>query len=402
MADVVTYAQNREDLYIASFFPDVEGGFYVDVGAHHPVRDSVTKYFSSRGWTGINIEPQREYHELLVADRPKDVNLNMGISDAPGILSLREFPGGGLSTFSDAMKSEYEKDEQMRSAGHLDYDVTVETLANVLAEHVPDGQTIHFLKVDVEGLEYQVFRGNDWSRFRPILLCVEANHIVQDWRELLAEADYEKVFFDGLNEYFLAKEHLSRVELFAFVDMFLASTQIWPLSINNHIADLHDQIHQAHTEVAGLNAQHAEERERHAEALRSQTEELRSQAREHAEALRILAEEHEEALKRQAEQLTEENLKVEYARRLAESEEQVLYWRAAAIRSWGGAMAGRTRAPGSFGTVLRRKLPWRVVAMLRKVRRAQRAAEGRARATRAAAVLRRVRNARRAQAKGAR
>ena len=216
MTDVVTYAQNREDLYIASFFPDVEDGFYVDVGAQHPVRDSVTKYFSLRGWTGINIEPQRKYYELLVADRAKDVNLNIGISDAAGSLRLREFASDGLSTFSETMKAEYEQDEHVRSAGHIDYDVTVETLANVFAGYVPEGQAIHFLKVDVEGLEYQVFRGNDWERFRPVLLCVEANHIVQDWHHLLVDANYEKVLFDGLNEYFLAKEHIARVELFAF------------------------------------------------------------------------------------------------------------------------------------------------------------------------------------------
>ncbi len=230
MADVVTYARNREDLYVASFFPDVEDGFYVDVGARHPVWDSVTKYFSLRGWRGINIEPQRKYHQLLAVDRVKDVNLNIGISDAPGTLRLREFPG----------------------------DVKVETLANVLAGHVPEGQTVHFLKVDVQGLEYEVFRGNDWSRFRPILLCVEAHHIVKDWHQLLADANYEKVLFDGLNEYFLAKEHMARVELFAFADMFLADKQIRPFFLSSHIEDLHGQVRDLLTEAAELNSRHAE------------------------------------------------------------------------------------------------------------------------------------------------
>jgi FkbM family methyltransferase len=272
MADVVTYAQNREDLYIASFFPDVENGFYVDVGAHHPVRDSVTKYFSLRGWTGINIEPQRKYYELLEVDRANDVNLNIGISDSSGSLDLREFPGDGLSTFSDAMKSEYEQDEDMRAAGHIDYEVRVETLANVFAQHVPEGQTVHFLKVDVEGLEYQVLRGNDWSRFRPILVCVEANHIVQDWHRLLADASYDKVLFDGLNEYFLAKEHGARTELFAFASMFLTGKQIRPFFLNSHVEDLNSRIEQLRTEVAGLNAEHAEALAKHAEALARITE----------------------------------------------------------------------------------------------------------------------------------
>ena len=42
MSHVITYAQNREDLYVASFFPDTEKGFYIDIGAFHPEKDSVT------------------------------------------------------------------------------------------------------------------------------------------------------------------------------------------------------------------------------------------------------------------------------------------------------------------------------------------------------------------------
>ncbi|MEU8075754.1 FkbM family methyltransferase [Catellatospora citrea] len=259
MEDVVTYAQNREDLYIASFFSDVERGFYVDVGAHDPVKDSVTKFFSLRGWTGINIEPQSEYYTLLTADRPSDVNLQIGVSDAPGSLQLRSFPGGGLSTFSDEMKLEYERDEFMRSVGHLDYSVEVDTLANILKAHVPDGQAIHFLKVDVEGLEYQVLRGNDWSRFRPILLCVEAIHIVQDWHQILADADYDKVFFDGVNEYFLAREQSARAERHDFAPMFLANKQIAPFYLSSRVEDLRSQLNHLQATGAELSAKNAEQ-----------------------------------------------------------------------------------------------------------------------------------------------
>jgi hypothetical protein len=41
------------------------------------------------------------------------------------------------------------------------------------------------LKVDVEGLEYEVLIGNDWSKYRPEVICVEANHIDTDLTEFL-------------------------------------------------------------------------------------------------------------------------------------------------------------------------------------------------------------------------
>ena len=105
---VISYAQNREDVILAAFFNENEKGFYVDIGANHPVNDSVTKYFYDRGWNGINIEPNINQYELLEQQRPRDTNLKVGISNKPGKLKLRIYDkGDGLSTFSSEMKTDY-------------------------------------------------------------------------------------------------------------------------------------------------------------------------------------------------------------------------------------------------------------------------------------------------------
>jgi hypothetical protein len=39
---------------------------------------------------------------------------------------------------------------------------------------LPAGQEIDFLSVDVEGLDLVVLRSNDWARFRPRCVLVEA------------------------------------------------------------------------------------------------------------------------------------------------------------------------------------------------------------------------------------
>jgi hypothetical protein len=44
----------------------------------------------------------------------------------------------------------------------------------VLDEHVPDGVTIDFMTIDVEGHELSVITSLDWSRWRPTFLLVES------------------------------------------------------------------------------------------------------------------------------------------------------------------------------------------------------------------------------------
>ena len=91
------YAQNKEDLLIKSFFPDVKKGFYIDVGANDPVVDSVTKLFYDEGWSGINIEPIKKHIIDLDRLRPRDINLNLGLSDKTDGLT---FPGSCPESFS--------------------------------------------------------------------------------------------------------------------------------------------------------------------------------------------------------------------------------------------------------------------------------------------------------------
>ncbi|MGH9038853.1 MAG: FkbM family methyltransferase, partial [Acidimicrobiia bacterium] len=97
-----SYAQNYEDVLLTRVFPPGLTGFYIDVGANDPVQHSITKRFYDQGWHGINIEPARSPFERLVAARPRDVCLNVGLSDEPGQLSFYELPAEsvGGSTFS--------------------------------------------------------------------------------------------------------------------------------------------------------------------------------------------------------------------------------------------------------------------------------------------------------------
>ena len=97
MASFVSHAQNREDVLLWRALNDVEQGRYIDLGAAEPVTDSVTYAFYQRGWSGINVEPVRTLFDQLQAERPRDINLNIGAGEATD--ERARVGRHGLSTF---------------------------------------------------------------------------------------------------------------------------------------------------------------------------------------------------------------------------------------------------------------------------------------------------------------
>ncbi|MET3652788.1 FkbM family methyltransferase [Dyella japonica] len=215
---VVSYAQNQEDIMLHRVLRDVSHGFYVDVGAQQPIVDSVTKLFYDQGWRGINIDPLPQWHRMLEEDRPHDINLQLALGEQPGRISLYAIADTGLSTADQ---------EFARRHAELGYEATeivvdVRTLDDVCAQYAP--ADVHFLKIDVEGAEEGVLRGFSFERIRPWVVVVEAVEPVaqregdaaseavtthQRWEPILLEKGYEFVYWDGLNRFYLAKEHLS-------------------------------------------------------------------------------------------------------------------------------------------------------------------------------------------------
>lgn len=86
------------------------------------------------------------------------------------------------------------------------------TLGELCEKHVPAGQTIDFLKIDVEGMEKDVLLGADFKHFRPKVVLVESTapcsqeETWQDWQPLITKAGYMFVYFDGLNRFYVAQE----------------------------------------------------------------------------------------------------------------------------------------------------------------------------------------------------
>jgi FkbM family methyltransferase len=211
---VVSYSQNLEDVLLHRVFAEVVGGTYVDIGAAHPDVHSVTKLFYDLGWSGVNVEPQEAYFELLQFSRPRDLNLKLAVAENSGEKEFFTVVG-----FEELSSLKTEVASSMRQLGKV---VNVSSVPTASLKEILEQagmQEVHFLKVDVEGGENEVIAGGDFLTFRPWVIVVEvvAGGVVEpdlSWITRLATAGYREVYFDGLNKFFLAAERSSLADRF--------------------------------------------------------------------------------------------------------------------------------------------------------------------------------------------
>ncbi len=166
-----SYSQEGEDMILRRIFENQPIGFFVDVGAHHPCRFSNTYFFYKRGWSGINIEPNPEAINAFQLTRPRDINLQLGVSDSPGQLTYYQFDEPALNTF------DYEIAKSMLARTQYKLktisEVTVKRLDAILGKHLTENTAIDFMSIDVEGFDFTVLRSNDWDLYRPKCVLVE-------------------------------------------------------------------------------------------------------------------------------------------------------------------------------------------------------------------------------------
>lgn len=167
----LSFSQEGEDLVLERLLGGQQSGFYVDVGAHHPIRFSNTYLLYRRGWTGINIDASPGSMAEFRKRRPRDINLEMAISSQPGIKGLRRFDEPALNTLSQELS------DQRVAETEFNYVDTVEvesmSLGDVLRAHLPARSVIDVMTIDVEGRDLDVLKSNDWGRFRPRIVIVE-------------------------------------------------------------------------------------------------------------------------------------------------------------------------------------------------------------------------------------
>ena len=167
----ISFSQEGEDCMLSRIFEGQKKGFYVDVGAHHPQRFSNTYRFYLKGWRGINIDAMPGSMELFKQLRPEDINLESAISDSRQVLTYYMFNEPALNGFSADIAASRADSTRWQLLDKRP--IKTQTLADVLDCHLPSGQEIDFLSIDVEGIDYQVLLSNNWQKYRPKIVLVE-------------------------------------------------------------------------------------------------------------------------------------------------------------------------------------------------------------------------------------
>jgi FkbM family methyltransferase len=167
-----TYSQHSEDLFVSNFFAGKKKGSYLDIGASHPFKLSNTYLLYRLGWNGVTVEPIPRLGRLHRKWRPRDTLFPVAVGVERGELEFFEMTPSVLSTLDRAVAEQYIADGN--AILFKKYNIEIVPI-NEIVERVSAIAPIDFLSIDIEGLDAEVLSAIDYSRFRPALICVEAN-----------------------------------------------------------------------------------------------------------------------------------------------------------------------------------------------------------------------------------
>jgi FkbM family methyltransferase len=167
-----SYSQCGEDLIVSYIFNlrGIKTPTYIDIGANHPFYLSNTAFFYRSGSHGINIEANPQLIKNFQKYRPRDVNLNVGISNKEEELDFYIMEDSTLSTFSKEERDfMITKGNQLRGVRKISLTTISKVLKTYFNDKFPD-----FMSLDVEGLDLKILKSIDFEKYFPKIICVEA------------------------------------------------------------------------------------------------------------------------------------------------------------------------------------------------------------------------------------
>lgn len=166
------FGQSAEDTVLVRLFEGQKDGFYVDVGAFHPRLYSNTFLLHHLfNWRGINIDASQASIDLFNHERPRDINVCLGVGIKPAALTFHTFNHPARNTFSATnLKRQLSKGDTTLLTHQK---IAVKPLADILTENLPANQTIDLMNIDIEGFDLQALESNNWDLYRPRVILIE-------------------------------------------------------------------------------------------------------------------------------------------------------------------------------------------------------------------------------------
>lgn len=198
------YAEFGEDIMINRIFTNVNNGTYVDIGAYHPIKGSLTYNLYKKGWSGVNIDLSATSIDLFNAVRTRDININCAISNFSGETFYYE--NSPINQQNSLISSdEHQKKIKIRSY-KLD---EILTLNNI--------NKVDFINIDTEGNELDILKSINFDRINPFLFSIEENSffLENDSKKakisFMKEKNYELINIIGVTMLFVKKDVIASI-----------------------------------------------------------------------------------------------------------------------------------------------------------------------------------------------
>mgnify|MGYP002010420141 CR=1 FL=1 len=162
-----TYSMNGEDIFINNYFKK-KTGFYVDVGAYHPLELNNTYLLYKKGWNGINIDINSLSIDYFNYLRPDDININIAISNKKTTKTIYyQKSKSPLNTLK------LKQAKKIFLGNFKKKKIKTEILTTIINKTKFSGKKISFLNIDTEGNDFEILKSLDFIKYKPKLICVE-------------------------------------------------------------------------------------------------------------------------------------------------------------------------------------------------------------------------------------
>lgn len=184
-------SQRGQDYYILSeLLSFKKNGFFVEVGANHPLIDNNSLVFEKRyNWTGIAIDPIPKFKDLWTKER-KVIFLNECISSQDNLpVEFTEIISDdwqNMLSGIDVLTNN--KVKLLKEKKFKNYILKTRRLDSILKDH--DVLSIDVLFIDTEGFERNVLEGIDFERVSIFCICLENDDQDKDLRNYLLRRKY--------------------------------------------------------------------------------------------------------------------------------------------------------------------------------------------------------------------
>jgi FkbM family methyltransferase len=198
------YGEFGEDIIINRLFRNIDRGFYIDIGAYHPFKGSLTYLLYKKGWNGLNIDISKVSIDLFNIARQHDININCAVSNVD---KETFYYSNSLINQQNSLiqRGESQKKIPIKS-------FKLETLLKIY-----NIKNFEYLNIDTEGNEAEIIKSINFQKYKPILVTVEINDFFSNKSnkneiiKYFSLNNYELFNIIGVTYIFVNKDHVGKV-----------------------------------------------------------------------------------------------------------------------------------------------------------------------------------------------